>query len=353
VNAIAREVPGVKPITHTEGCGRGPADVAIASRTLVGLGANPNVAAVLVVGLGCEVIRPEFLLAGIAESGKRVEMLSIQEEGGSIRTARKGAAIARELAAEAGRQRRVECGWSNVVLGVECGGSDGFSCASANPVVGAVADWLVSQGGTVILSETTEMIGTEEILAKRTASPGIASRIRTLISEQRQRTVDVLGPLADAVISPGNMDGGISTIQEKSLGCIVKGGTTQVCEVLEYAETPTKKGLVIMDTPGSDIFSITALAAAGAQLIAFTTGRGTPAGSPIVPVIKVSSNTAMFERMRDDMDFNAGVIFDGTPIGATARSLIDLIGEVAAGRETRTEINANDLLAIHTTGPAF
>lgn len=351
--AIARAVPGVKAITHTEGCGRGPADVILTSRTLIGLGANPNVAAVLVVGLGCEVIKSDVLSMGIGASGKPVEVLNIQENGGSLKTVQKGIILAQKLIAHARTVKREPCDWSALSLGLECGGSDAMSGVTANPLVGQAADWLVEQGGSVILSETTEMIGTDDILAARAANDGVAKQIRAMVTAQHERAKTVLGPMANMVISPGNMDGGLSTIQEKSLGCIIKGGCSSINEVVDYGERPSKKGLVLMDTPGSDVFSLTAMAAGGAQLMLFTTGQGTPAGFPIVPVIKIASNSDTYRKMEDDMDVDAAAIIDAQGMDKAGKALVALMEKVAAGEKTKAEINLSDLLAIHTTGPSF
>ena len=353
VEAIARAVPGVKPITHTEGCGRGPQDFLLAVRTLIGLGKNPNVAAVLVVGLGCEFITKEILLAGIGEAKKPVEAIAIQEEGGSRQAAAKGIAIARRLWEEAAGRERAECPWDRLTLGLECGGSDALSGVTANPLVGYAADWIVGAGGTAMLSETTEMIGTEKILARRAATPQVAKAVTDLITGQHRLAREILGTLADQAISPGNMDGGLSSIREKSLGCIIKGGSTPIRQVLDTSEPPAQKGLVIMDSPGSDIFSLTAMAAGGAQLMLFTTGRGTPAGFPLAPVIKIATHHELYRRLADDMDFDAGILLDGISLDEAGRDLLALIERVAAGEWTKAEINRNDLLAIHTRGPSF
>jgi len=353
VAALGRALPEIKPILHSEGCGRGPQDMARIGRTLIGLGKNPNAAAVLVIGLGCEFTKPDFLANEIAESGKPVEHLLIQEEGGSRKTVTRAMPIARRLVREAARVEREECGWDGLVVGLECGGSDALSGRTANPAVGRFADWLVEQGGTVILSETTEMIGTEDILVRQAATPEIGERVRKLITDQQQLAEQVLGPLAAMAISPGNQEGGLSSLEEKARGCVVKAGSSPIREVLDYAEAPGERGLVLMDTPGSDIFSLTGMAAGGAQLMIFTTGRGTPAGFPGVPVIKVSSNTELFERMRDDMDLDAGPIASGGSVEQVGQELIDLTGRVASGQETAAERNLQDILAIHTTGPAF
>lgn len=353
VRAIGRALPEVKTITHTEGCGRALDDVEVAQRTLVGMGNHPNVAAVLVVGLGCEVIKADALAARVADGETPVEHLVIQATGGSVRSTTAGIRIAERMLARAQSQKREPCPWEALTVGMECGGSDALSGITANRLVGAVSDWLVQQGATVILSETTEMIGTETILANRADDPALGHRIFELIQMQRQKTEQFMGELAGLVISPGNMEGGLSNISEKSMGCIVKGGTTPIRELVAYGARPSKKGLVLMDTPGSDIFSLTGMAAGGAQVMLFTTGRGTPAGFPTVPVIKIASNDGVYEAMRDDMDVNAGMLAQGAPLDEARDDLVTLIRQVAEGRPTKAEINRQEMVAIQTTGPAF
>jgi altronate dehydratase large subunit len=353
VEAIGRRLPAVKTVVHTEGCGRGLEDMAVSSRTLVGLGKNPNVAAVLIIGLGCEWIKAEDVARRVAEAGRPVEHLSIQDLGGTVRATAAGVEIAAAMVEEAKSMERVACSWAGLTVGLECGGSDALSGITANPLAGWVADWLVGQGGRVILSETTEMIGTQHILARRAASPEIAEQVVRLVDGQQKKTEELLGDLAGLVISPGNMDGGLSSIAEKSMGCIIKGGTSPLNEVVGYAEPPTRPGLVIMDTPGSDIFSLTGMAAGGAALFLFTTGRGSPVGFPIVPVIKIATNTGMFERLRDNMDINAGRLLDGATMDSLGTELKDLIRAVAGGAETKAEIHRQDCLAIYTAGPPF
>jgi len=353
VNAIGRELPEVKTMVHTEGCGRGLADIAITTRTLAGLGKNPNVMAVLVIGLGCEFIKAPGLIDQIKASGKPAQYLVIQDEGGTTRTTKKGVEICRKFLADAAKIKPEEFGWDKLMLGLECGGSDALSGVTANPVIGVAADWLVDQGGTVILAETTEMIGTEKILSRRGQDPAMAEKITTLIQKQEKLTKDILGPLAGLVISPGNIEGGLSTIQEKALGCIIKAGNSKINEIVDYSAPPAKKGLVIMDTPGSDIFQLTGMAAAGAQVTVFSTGRGTPAGFPIMPVIKISSNTELFQKMEDDMDLDAGRVVSGTSINEVGGELVEFLKQVASGKQTKAEINKQEMFAIHTVGPAF
>ena len=338
VNAIARMTPGVVPVTHGHGCGTGPADSSVAFRILCGLGASPNVSGVVVVGLGCEVLRPAIVAETIARSGKPVEMLVIQDAG-SIKTAQKGSELATALLRRAAAERRVEAPLEALVLGLECGGSDGLSGISANPSLGVAADRLVGDGATVLLAETTEMIGTTHILQRRAATPEVAGKIAAMIgrAEDQMRS---LGPDPQMFIAPGNMEGGLTCLSEKSLGCIAKGGTSPINEVIDYGCSPTCHGLVLMDTPGYDVESMAGLAAGGAQIIAFTTGRGTPAGFPAVPVIKIVSNSETYGRMADDIDINAGRVIDaGLTIEEMGREIHQFILEVANGRLTKAELN--------------
>jgi len=353
VGMIARAVPGVVPLMHGHGCGRA-LEIGMHTRTLAGLGRNSNVAAVLVVGLGCETIKAEALVAEIAPSGKPVEHLVIQDEGGSRKSALKGIEIVRRMQDAANRQTRSTCPLENLTIALECGGSDAFSGVTANPAVGLVSDWLVDQGGTAILSETTEMIGTSHILKRRAASDEVATRIETIIQAAEKRTDDILGPLASLVIAPGNMDGGMSSIREKALGCICKAGSRPINEVIDYGATAASKGLVIMDGPGYDIESLAGLAATGAQLIIFTTGRGNPSGFPLVPVIKVASTTKLFERMEDDIDINAGVVLEGRDLAAVADDIIGLSRQIMEGRQSKAELNNQEgILCLYALTPAF
>jgi altronate dehydratase large subunit len=352
VEQIGRAVPEVKTVTHTEGCGRGPRDVEIALRTLVNVAAHPNVAGVLLVGLGCEVIKAQLIASQVGE-GRPVEWIGIQQSGGTPKTVARGIEIAKELLEEAARGERREFDFEHLTLAMECGGSDAFSGLTANPSVGLVADWVIREGGNVILSEVTEFLGTEPIVAGRCASDDVRHKLLELLAYQAKTVKRELGPLAHTVIAPGNQSGGLSSIQEKSLGCIKKGGSSPIQEVLEYAERPSKQGLSVMNTPGSDIFSLTGMIAGGAQVALFTTGRGSPAGSPIAPVVKVASNTRLFEGMPDDMDFDTGRIVDGMSLKDCGAELVELVKAVASGKSTAPERTGTELFAIETVGPAF
>jgi altronate dehydratase large subunit len=352
VDQIGRAVPEVKTVTHTEGCGRGPRDVEVALRTLANVAAHPNVAGVLVIGLGCEVIKAQLIASRLGE-GKPVEWIEIQQSGGTPKAVARGVEIARKLAEAAARGDRREFGFEHLSLALECGGSDAFSGLTANPCVGLVADWLIKEGGNAILSEVTEFLGTESIVAERCANDVVRHELLELLAYQARVVKSELGPLAHTVIAPGNQSGGLSSIQEKSLGCVQKGGSSPIQEVLQYADRPSRQGLSVMNTPGSDIFSLTGMIAGGAQIALFTTGRGSPAGSPIAPVVKIASNTTLFEGMPDDMDFDAGRILNGMSLQDCGAELVELVKAVASGESTAPERTGTELFAIQTVGPAF
>jgi altronate dehydratase large subunit len=354
VAAIASELPEAVPLPHGHGCGRGGDDLGLHFKTLANLARNPNVFGVLVVGLGCEVIKAEYLAERMSHSGKPVEFFNIQDVGGSRRATAKGVGIVRGMLAEAAKQERTSFPLSALVLGLECGGSDAFSGVTANPSVGLTADWLVEEGGTAIFTETTEMIGTSHILERRSRDESVAREVASRISAAERRAEEILGPFAAQVIAPGNMDGGMSSIREKSLGCILKGGSTVINEVVDYAEPPGEKGLVIMDGPGYDVESITGLAAAGCQLMIFTTGRGNPIGFPLLPVIKVASTSRLYHSMEDDMDINAGAVLEGKTLQEVAEEIRGMILRVIDGERTKAEINRQDgILCLYTVTPAF
>jgi len=352
VEAIGRALPDIVTVPHAYGCGYGPEDVGVSHRALAGLINNPNVGAALIIGLGCEVLKAEYLKQ--ATQGKPVDMLVIQESGGSAATTAKGIEITKKFLAELGAQQRVPAPVSQLMVGLECGGSDAFSGVTANPAVGAAADQFVREGATVILAETTEMIGTAHILKRRCATPELGEQVERLVNEHEKHVRASLGELAGMVIAPGNIEGGLSSITEKSLGCITKGGTTPINEMVEYAGVPSKCGLVIMDTPGYDIDSMAGLAAAGSQMIIFTTGRGSTAGFPAVPVIKVASNSQTYNNMPGDMDVNAGSIIDGgKTIEEVGKEIFDLSLEVAGGKQTCPEMNKSSVFNYLKQGPTF
>lgn len=353
IEAIGRTLPDVVTVVHGYGCGYGRIeDIRSSWRVLSGLASGPNVGAVLLVGLGCEVLSAENLAGNI--EGKPVEVLVVQKVGGSTATTARGIEIARRFLAELKAQERVRASAEELIVGLECGGSDAFSGITANPAVGVATDLLVAERATAILSETTEMIGTAHILKRRGATPELGEQVERLVNDHEKEVREELGELAGMVIAPGNIEGGLSSITEKSLGCITKAGSSPISEVLHYADCPTKRGLVIMDTPGYDIDSMAGMVAGGAQIIVFTTGRGSVAGFPTVPVIKVASNTEMFRNMLGDMDVNAGTIADGDRmLEEVGQDILDLVFRVASGQQTCAELNKSRPFNYLKQGPTF
>ena len=353
-NAIARKVKGVIAISHPHGCAELPFDAEQTLRTLAGVGKNPNVAAVLVVGLGCEVVDAPLVASKISESGKPVKSLVIQDVGGSPKTVREGVKIIKEMLAYASRLKKERVDLDSLILGVECGGSDACSGLSANPALGVTSDLFIEEGGTIILSETTESIGAEHILARRAVNKEVREKILEIVRRTEMRALNLGLDIGKANPAPGNYEGGITTLEEKSLGCVMKGGGGKVMEVLEYAEAPTKKGLVLMDTPGHDAESVTGLIAGGTQIIAFTTGRGNPMGSAVAPVIKIATNSFMYSRMKDNMDIDAGEIITGKrSIEEMGERIFKEVLKVANGKLTKNEILGHREFAINRLGPSF
>jgi altronate dehydratase large subunit len=354
VRAIGRAFPEAVTLEHAHGCGRAGDDHERTIRVLRGCGMHPNVGAVLVVALGCEGRHGEEIAQAVAETGRPVEHLGIQEIGGTRRCTERGVKLARQLWAKISAQGRESHPLGELSVGLQCGGSDALSGVTANPAVGRVSDRVVAHGGTAILAETTEMIGTTHILQARAVDSQVAEAIGSMIGKNENLARQVVGDGEHMVVAPGNMEGGLSSIAEKSLGCIAKGGDTPIQEVVAYAEIPDRRGLVLMDTPGYDVESLGGLVAAGCQLILFTTGRGNPIGTPLAPVVKLASNSPMYNRMMDDMDINAGQIADGEKtLVEMGRELWDYVAEVLDGRLTKAEENEQDVIGLSMTMESF
>lgn len=343
-------VDGVFAITHKGGCGmqfEGP-DHKILERVLAGFALHPNVAAYVIVGLGCEgsyaghlVESENLVVIGSAGDGRksapaRPRTLNIQDEGGISRTVEAAVRAVNELMPEANSWKRTEQPASKLCVALECGGSDGNSGVTANPATGIVADLVVAQGGTAVLGETTEIYGAEHLLTRRAVSEEVGRKLVDRIKWWEWYT-GVFGAEINNNPSPGNKAGGLSTIYEKSLGALAKAGSTPLVDVVEYAQKLDKPGLVFMDTPGYDPPCTTGLIGGGANVLIFTTGRGSVLGLKPTPCIKVATNTPMYDRMTDDMDLNAGTILEGESVEAAGRRLFELVLDVAGGRETKSE----------------
>jgi len=336
--AVAQGMKGVIYLPNIFGCGQIGQDRDVVKRTLVGFGTNPNVAAVLIIGNGCEQLTTEEIAKEIAPTGKRVESLVIQDVGGTKKTVALGKRMVREMVHDAAKLGREPISVGELILGTECGGSDYSSGLASNPAVGVASDMLVGEGGTVILSETAEIVGAEQLLAKRARTPRVGKQILKAVEWWEKAAIAGGQNLRDGNPAPGNIAGGITTLEEKSLGCIYKAGTSTIEEVITYGSCPTRKGLVYMDTPAHDIEQLTGMVAGGSQIVVFTTGRGSPAGSPIAPVIKITANRGTFLHMRDNMDMDVSKILEGkASVSQAGKRIFEEIVKVASGRLTKAE----------------
>ena len=333
-------IDGVIALTHGTGCGMDAEGVGmqILERTMAGYARHPNLAAVLVIGLGCEANQvTSWLEHSHLQEGRGLKVFNIQDTGGTRQTVEKGIGLVKALLEEVNAIKREPCCASNLILGLECGGSDGYSGITANPALGAAADLLVAHGGTAILSETPEIYGAEHLLTRRAVSQAVGEKLIARIRWWEAYTRMHNGSM-DNNPSPGNKAGGLTTILEKSLGAVAKGGTTALVDVYEYAELVTAKGFVFMDTPGYDPVSVTGQVAGGANVICFTTGRGSAYGCAPSPSLKLATNTALWLRQEEDIDINCGSIVDGDYTVAEMGQLIfDEILAVASGERTKSE----------------
>jgi altronate hydrolase len=333
-------VDGVVALTHGSGCGMDGEGLGlrVLQRTLAGYATHANFAAVLVVGLGCESNQINAWLARSSlREGDSLKVFNIQDSGGTRKTVEKGVALIRELLPLANQSRRQPCDASHITIGLQCGGSDGYSGISANPALGAAVDMLVAHGGSAILSETPEIYGAEHLLTRRAVRPDVAHKLIERIKWWEHYTAVNEGEMNNNP-SPGNKAGGLTTILEKSLGAVAKGGTSNLQAVYEYGEAVDTRGFVFMDTPGYDPVSATGQVAGGANMICFTTGRGSAYGCAPSPSLKLATNTRLWQRQEDDMDINCGEIVDGTAsVAQMGEKIFELVLATASGRLSKSE----------------
>jgi len=347
INPIVRQaaslVQGSIPLACGFGRGERGKDGAQQVNTRIGLASNPNVYGVVIVSLEPE--SAGIIAQAVAKTGKPVEVIAIEEVGGTVKATEQAIRTATTMVADSGRLRREVMNWSDLILGVECGGSDGSSGLVSNPATGLVADRVVASGGTAVLSETVEIIGGENILAKRAESTEVADAFMEVINSTlrmvKARGIDLYN------LVPDNIAGGLSTPEEKSLGAIKKGGTGVLRQVLSYGERPSKKGLVFMDAPAPGVENMTALAAGGAQIIIFSTGKGNTIGNPVAPTIKVSGNPGTIKKLADNIDVDlSGVLMNGMSLEDAGHLLGDELINVCNGKLTRAEILGQVEIAI-------
>lgn len=351
---IEQMVPNTVAIPHQHGCSQIGADKDRTFEVLAGTGRNPNVGGVIIISLGCEVVDPHALAEAIRPTGKLIEVFDIQSVGGSVKAIQHGAELARKMRAQLDAMQPEPVPFSELIIGVKCGGSDATSGLASNPALGAAADTLIRQGGGVVIGETTEIIGAEHVLASRCSTQETADKLYHIVDRFEKEVERMGADMRGGNPSPGNIAGGLTTIEEKSLGCISKCGTAPIEGVIEYAESIPKHGLYFMDSPGNDIECVSGMAAGGAHLVCFTTGRGTPTGSAVVPVIKITGNKRMFERMSDNMDVDVSDMLEGTLSLEEAGSVIwQEIAEVAGGKLTKAEILGHTEFSINRIGPSL
>lgn len=336
---VAAQVKNTVTFNNQLGCSQIHKDQQFIMDVMAGYAANPNVYGTVIISLGCENCQMDLVEAAVRErTNKPLAKFIIQEEGGTIRTVEKATRAAMKMVQEASMLQREPCPVTELIVGTECGGSDPTSGLAANVLVGEMSDRLVALGATSILSETTEFIGAEHILAARAKDEAVKDRLYEIIRRYEEHIRTVGEDIRDGNPSPGNKAGGITTLEEKSLGCIHKGGHSIINEVLDYAKPVNEKGLVIMDTPGNDMSSIAGMIAGGAQIIAFTSGRGAPTGHPIAPVIKITGNRDTYAAMEDNTDIDAsGIIYEAGSLPKLGDRIMQEVFDVAQGKLTKAE----------------
>jgi len=352
---IARDWPQCRPLLHNKGCGQLKPDLKIITRTLINLGLNPNVGAALLVGLGCEAVNLDEVYHGIAAGGRGVKKVVIHESGGMDKTVKAGKKALGELSKKLAKQKRVPADIYDIRLGIKCGSSDATSGIAANPSTGKAVDQLIEAGGTVFFGETTEFIGAEHTLAKRGQSASVRKKILQIVQKMEERVIQIGVDMRGSQPSPGNIAGGLTTIEEKSLGAISKSGSRPIQGVYEFGERITAPGLFIVDSPGKEDDLLTGLAAAGANVIIFTSGGGAPQGFPLVPVIKVASNREKIAKMTQHVDVDASPVINGDMLlQEMGKRILIHVFEVASGREVAAEKSRYDrTIGIYTLGPTI
>ena len=354
--AIVAQTDNTRGLYHHQGCCQLPPDLETVTDSLIGIGCHPNVGAVLIVSLGCEGTDVERLVLEISKTGKPVELIEIQKLGGTSRAIAAGIDAAQGLAIKISSLQKEPVDISNFVMSIKCGASDATSGLASNCVVGYVADKIVDLGGTVVFGETTEFIGAEHILAKRARTPDVSKRIYEIVNNMETRSKSMGCDMRKGQPTPGNIKGGLSSIEEKSIGAIVKSGTRPIEGVLKYTDMVTDhKGLWIKDTPGREIEILTGMAITGSQCMLFSTGRGAPQGFPTMPVLKICGNPVTFENMKNDMDINAGVIIKGEKsIEEVGELTFNHLIRVLSGETTKNEtIKYYNSIDIYTLGPVI
>lgn len=337
---IAQQVEGAISFNNQQGCSQVAPDQQFTMDVMAGYAANPNIYGTVVVSLGCENCQMDLVVKAIEErTNKPLKQVIIQEVGGTLKAVEIAVRYAKEMVAEASMLQKEEFPLSELIVGTECGGSDPTSGLAANPAIGAMSDLVVQAGGTSILSETSEFIGAEHILARRAINKEVHDRIYEITSRFEAHFHAVGEDVRQGNPSPGNKAGGITTLEEKSLGCIHKGGHSPINAVYDYAkQVESKPGLVIMDTPGNDPASVAAMVAGGAQVIVFSSGRGSPVGHPIAPVVKVTGNKITFANMEDNIDFCAApLIYGEKTVEQLGTDLLNMVVETACGKQTKAE----------------
>ncbi|WP_260287046.1 UxaA family hydrolase [Peribacillus aracenensis] len=339
-NRIQQAVPESVAIPHQHGCSQIGDDKERTHKLLGGMGKNPNVGAVLLISLGCEVIDAKVLKQEIEEeTGKPVEWLDIQDAGGTINAIKKGTEVAKGLFLELEKVPQVDAPISELIVGVKCGGSDATSGLCSNPALGRTADQLLKKGGTIVMGETTEIIGAEHLVAQKAVSEEVANKLYAYVDRFEKEVERIGADMRGGNPSPGNIEGGLSTIEEKSLGCISKAGTAPLNDVLSFAEAIPGNGYYFMDSPGNDIECVSGMAAAGVHMVCFTTGRGTPTGNPIIPVIKITGNEHTAIKMIDNIDMDTSPVMKGKETTEEAGNRIyETIVKTAQGELTKAEI---------------